>query len=849
MIVLRDYQQEAVDEIRTALAKYRRVLFQLPTGGGKCLGKDTPILMYDGTTKKVQDVKVGDFLMGDDSHPRRVESVCSGKEEMFRITPIKGDSFECNRSHILSLRYTDAKHGFAKRDISVNDYIKLSGQEKHLLKLYRACVDFDEKELPIDPYVLGLWLAEGAKTGANPTFTINKDDKEVIDYLLSLGGKILADDKRGKNCHNISLAGITNPNGRRKNSCIYRDEFKRCLFGSYYNIGIPYEYKVNSYSNRMQLLAGILDGDGSTDNSKCGFEVTTKYRKLADDILYLCRSLGFGAYCHVKKVDLSKIKGCVSKETREYFRITISGFCEKIPLKIKRKRSVPRKMNKNVLNVGFSIESLGIGDYYGFEISGNNRRFLLGDFTVTHNTCCFSYMAYSSQKYKRKVLIMSDRSEILMQNGGSLERMGLEVQYVNPKNKDIPTSNCVCSMSQTLRRRLEKEEWRTWIRNVDFCIVDECHVSTHDFIYDYLSDKCFVLGVTATPARNGKQRQLGEIFRAMVIGVSVKTLIDKGYLSQAKHYSIAAPKLDVKIDSSTGDYNSKDLSKRFESRTRYKGTVSEYIRLAKGQKAICFCVSSRQCIELTKEFNDNGIKAKYILSGEFNEDSVYSGDRDAIIKEFKDGLFDVLVNVNCLTAGFDCPEVQCVILDFATVSIARYRQAIGRGARVTENKKEFTILDCGDNWRRLGMYDSETEWCLWHSVSSGGLPQLKDCDTKKKDINGKFGCGGRVPSQMKVCPICGYVFPTEHDEYVLHLEEVLDNNPNTNISFAVSKRIEGWSVPRILICVCLANTERMKKAFKEAYLAITPGKTDKEADRYFHVFMKQFGDRIKAKKE
>lgn len=473
------------------------------------------------------------------------------------------------------------------------------------------------------------------------------------------------------------------------------------------------------------------------------------------------------------------------------------------------------------------------------------RRVLFQLPTGGGKTCCFSYMAYSSQKYGKKVLIMSDRSEILMQNGGSLERMGLKVQYVNPKNKEVPTSNCVCSMSQTLKRRIEKEEWKEWIKSVNFCIIDECHVSTHDFIYDYLSGKCFVLGVTATPARSGKQRQLGEIFRAMVTGVSVKTLIAKGYLSKAKHYSIAAPKLDVKIDSSTGDYNKKDLSKRFESRTRYKGTVSEYIRLAKGQKAICFCVSSKQCIELTKEFNGNGIRAKYILSGDFDEDTVYSGDRNTVIKEFKEGLFDVLVNVNCLTAGFDCPEVRCIILDFATVSIARYRQAIGRGARVTENKKDFTILDCGDNWRRLGMYDSETEWCLWHSVSSGGLPQLKDCDTKKKDINGKFGCGGRVPTQMKVCPICGYVFPTEHDEYVLHLEEVASDNADTIAGYAAEKRIQGWSIPRILISVCISNPDSMRKAFKEAYLAINPDKTDKDANRYYYVFIKQFGDKIK----
>ena len=81
------------------------------------------------------------------------------------------------------------------------------------------------------------------------------------------------------------------------------------------------------------------------------------------------------------------------------------------------------------------------------------RRVLFQLPTGGGKSCCFAYMAQASQKYNRKVLVMSDRSEILVQNGGTIERMGLQVQYVNPKNKDIPTSNCVCSMSQTMKRR------------------------------------------------------------------------------------------------------------------------------------------------------------------------------------------------------------------------------------------------------------------------------------------------------------------------------------------------------------------------------------------------------------
>ncbi len=465
-------------------------------------------------------------------------------------------------------------------------------------------------------------------------------------------------------------------------------------------------------------------------------------------------------------------------------------------------------------------------------------------------SACFAYMAFSSQKYNRKVLIMSDRSEILVQNGGTVERMGLSVQYVSPKYREIPTGNCVCSMSQTLKRRLDKEEWREWLKSIDFCIVDECHVCTHDFIYEYLSEKCFVLGVTATPARSGHQRQLGEIFRAMVTGISVKTLIEKGYLSPAKHFSVAAPKLDIPIDSATGDYNNKELAKCFESRTRYHGIVDEYLRIARGEKTICFCVSSKQCIDITKEFNERGVSAKYVLSGNFDDDEVYSGERNDVINDFKSGNFDVLVNVNCLTAGFDCPDVKCVILDFATVSIARYRQAVGRGSRIAPNKKDFIILDCGDNWRRLGFYDAETEWCLWHNTGSGGgLQVLKDCPTDKMDVNHKYGCGARVPTSCKVCPACGYKFHTEKDLFQLHLEEVSENEEDNLSSWAAKKKLEGWTLNRILVQCCLSNVGSEKKAFTEVYTTLYPDKSEQDANRYWYVFRKNVWDKIKKRND
>lgn len=64
-------------------------------GSGKCLGKDTPIIMYDGTIKNIQDVVVSDYLMGIDGSKREVIAIHNGKDEMFKVSPVKGNSFNC----------------------------------------------------------------------------------------------------------------------------------------------------------------------------------------------------------------------------------------------------------------------------------------------------------------------------------------------------------------------------------------------------------------------------------------------------------------------------------------------------------------------------------------------------------------------------------------------------------------------------------------------------------------------------------------------------------------------------------------------------------------------------------
>ena len=114
------------------------------------------------------------------------------------------------------------------------------------------------------------------------------------------------------------------------------------------------------------------------------------------------------------------------------------------------------------------------------------RRVLFQLNTGGGKTIIFSYIALCSQKYSRKVLILSNRTEILRQNGGTLSRIGLDVDYISPKHREIPQKNVVVGMSQTLRRRLQSEEWREYVKSIELLICDEAHCCDHDFIYDYL---------------------------------------------------------------------------------------------------------------------------------------------------------------------------------------------------------------------------------------------------------------------------------------------------------------------------------------------------------------------------
>lgn len=434
--------------------------------------------------------------------------------------------------------------------------------------------------------------------------------------------------------------------------------------------------------------------------------------------------------------------------------------------------------------------------------------------TGSGKTVVFSFIAHSAALKSSKVLIITDRIELLMQSGSTVEKFLINPYYIKAGAKIIDRSKSTfIAMSQTLRNRIDLPEWREFIKNdIDLVIIDEAHIQEFNYLFngDLLDDK-IVLGFTATPGRTGKMRQLGLDYDKIIRGEDISDLIKNQYLVNCDIYDCGKPNLEgVTMNYAKGDYAEGAMFKRYDNPTLYKGLVKNYKRITPDQKMIVFCCNIEHIIKTTIELNKAGITAKFVCSTKtkpkypnsdkiadieiYNERlksyklykkyvNIFSGSRKEIFDGFKNNDFKVLVNGEIATKGYDCPDIEVVTLYRATTSLTLYLQMAGRGGRTSPGKSHFTMFDFGGNKERFGGYDAFRTWSLWHEEGTeGGIPPLKECglDSKMKNIKGagnvEKGCERLILATYKICPFCGFKYPEKNEaaEIELMLESIKD---------------------------------------------------------------------------
>lgn len=342
---------------------------------GKCHPAGTLVRMHDGSLKDVINVREGDELMGDDSNPRVVKKLGSGFGKIFKIIPnSKVDPWFVNEYHILSCKSSSLHHtGYKKGttiNLSVQEYLSLSPSVRKNLMCYRVGVDYKPRGHSIEPYLLGVWLGDGSSDHGE----ITSADQEIVTWLYNNWHSIHKKKKYKDRTPLYYLHGLR---------VILRQ------LGVLKNKHIPQEYMIDSRSNRLKLLAGLLDTDGHRNVRKGTrhYEIIQVRKDLAYQIKELALSLGFSATLNAKNCTMKREDGSIYETTG--YRVSIFGYdLHEIPCQVERKKMPLNSSNYNVKDprvYGFKVEYSHDDWYYGFNISGN-RLYLLDNYTVTHNT-------------------------------------------------------------------------------------------------------------------------------------------------------------------------------------------------------------------------------------------------------------------------------------------------------------------------------------------------------------------------------------------------------------------------------------------------------------------------------
>jgi DNA-directed RNA polymerase beta subunit len=385
----------------------------------ECFDPATPILLWDGIIKRAAEIVVGDNLIDDNGNPVRVRTTCSGIKTMYDVIPEKNNfmKYTVTDNHILTLKVKNHKQSrtnkefmwFDKKelkykykdfnnttelelfkstidddnviDITIEKYLSLPENVQKDLYIFKSDgINWEYKEVALDPYILGMWLGEGLLCG----YGFVTADQELLDKWIEWGDNNDAIIKQiRKYKYKISS----------KSNTTEKDDPLRKLLDKYNlvnNKHIPLDYVVNDRKTRLALLAGLIDTDGNINISTNEYEIRIPQEENNYQIIYdtgnLARSLGFS--CHIIEGMYSYTVNGEEKH-KPYKELSITGqYLYEIPTVLPRK-----KINKfeNSTSEQLQLQSLftlvkkDIQPFVGWQLEGNGR-FLLADAQVAHNT-------------------------------------------------------------------------------------------------------------------------------------------------------------------------------------------------------------------------------------------------------------------------------------------------------------------------------------------------------------------------------------------------------------------------------------------------------------------------------
>lgn len=329
------------------------------------------------------------------------------------------------------------------------------------------------------------------------------------------------------------------------------------------------------------------------------------------------------------------------------------------------------------------------------------RRVLVSLPTGTGKTVVFAHFP-SALKMRKRLLVLAHREELLLQAQDKFRAIdpGLKVEIEQAGTRASDDAGVVVASVPTLARGNGARLSRLRPDDFSIVVVDEAHhavAPTYRRILDHFGlfepgTSRLLIGFTATP-RRGDHQGLGEVFEEVCYARDLREMIGGGYLAPISGWRVNS---DISLDGVKvrhGEFVESQLAEVVNTTPRNHLVVQAYRELARGRRAIVFCVNVAHAQDVQLAFAESGIRAAAVWG------ALPKDERRATLAHFSGGDLDVITNCNVLTEGFDEPRVDCVIMARPTRSKLLYAQMVGRGTRLHPDKTDLLVIDVADNSR------------------------------------------------------------------------------------------------------------------------------------------------------
>lgn len=408
-------------------------------------------------------------------------------------------------------------------------------------------------------------------------------------------------------------------------------------------------------------------------------------------------------------------------------------------------------------------------------------------------TVCFASIV---QKYVinsgKSVLILVHRQELMYQAARTIEEFtGLKTYLITSKTNQYKVARVYIGMVESTISRLNMFD------NVGLVIIDECHIANFNKIHSIFLEE-MIIGVTATPISSSKKNPLNKFYSSIVVGPQIAELIRDGYLAQniTRCPKDVVDSTQLSIDSMTGDFNERQMAATYKLPKFIINTSQAYFKYCFGKKTIIFNVNIEHSIEVAEALAMCGHNVRHLASNNNEE-------REETLKWFRETENAILCNVMFFTFGFDEPTIECVILNYSTLSMPKFLQSCGRGSRpitkdwidknqhrypyALKEKSHFNIIDMGGNCVRFGDWSDYRDWrYIFDNPDMPGIgtAPVKTCPECEGLLHAaKMVCDLRLPNGE----ICLYEFQRKQTAEEKEVSEMILMTKNIDVDELIER--------------------------------------------------------------